>query len=163
MRAASTTDGLVLLGAETQTKPARPVSLSSTALSIGVGTIAALAYPKHPVLLFLGTSALASNVHAVATGNRTWKEAARRIGRHIVAAAGSLALPSNPAVGYVAGAIAGDLLLDGSGGGIIEEWAHYAGVEWAHYAGVQEERPAVEVIDVTPIPPDHQTTALVKR
>jgi hypothetical protein len=65
----------------------------------------------------------------VATGHREWKDAARRVGKHVVATAGALALPSHPAVGYVGAAVAADLLLDGKGGGLIEEFAHYAGIE----------------------------------
>ncbi len=87
---------------------------------------------SHPVLAFLGFSAVAGNAHAVATKERTWKQAAERVGRHVVAVAGSLAMPKHPVVGYVAGAVAADLLLDDDKhSGILDEWAHYAGVREA--------------------------------
>jgi len=121
-----TSHGFDLLGAEVP-KPA-PLSWGRGALALAAGAVGALLIPRHPVLTFLGAAALASNAHAVAVGDRTFKNAAKRMGRHVVATAGSLALPKYPAMGYVAGAIAGDLLLDGEGGGIIEEWADYEGV-----------------------------------
>lgn len=136
------TCGLDILGAEPAGGLTRPISVPSAAVSLAAGAIGALLSRKHPVLGFLGASALASNIHAVAAGDRTWKNAAKRIGKHVVAVAGSLAMPKHPAVGYVAGAVAGDLLLDGEGGGIVEEWAHYA--------GVREVPEKIEMIDVTP-------------
>lgn len=137
--------GLDFLGAELPIKPSAriPISLSAGAVALVAGAIGAAICRKHPVLAFLSASALASNAHALATKNRTLTEAGKRMGKHVVAVAGSLALQSHPAVGYIAGAVAADLLLDGTGGGIVEEWAHYAGVRDA------PER--VEIIDVTPI------------
>ncbi len=136
------TCGLDILGAEPAGGMVRQVSLSSTAVSLGVGALGAFLSKKHPVLGFLGASALASNIHAVAAGDRTWRNAGRRIGKHVMAVAGSLAMPKHPAVGYVAGAVAGDLLIDGDGSGIVEEWAHYA--------GVRDVPQKVEIVDVTP-------------
>lgn len=134
--------GLDILGAEPAGGLARPISWPSAAVSVGAGVVGALVSPKHPVLGFLSASALASNAHAVAAGDRTWRDAGRRIGKHVMAVAGSLAMPKHPAVGYVAGAVAGDLLIDGEGGGIVEEWAHYA--------GVREAPQKVDIVDVTP-------------
>lgn len=141
--------GLDILGADEIKNLARPISWSSTAVSAGVGVLGALAWRRHPVLGFLGASALASNVHAVAAGDRGWKAAGKRMGKHLVAVAGALALPSHPAVGYVAGAVAGELLLDGDGSGIVEEWAHYA--------GVRDAPQKIEILDATP-----RASALVK-
>lgn len=90
-------------------------------VSIVAGAIGASLVPSHPVLAFLNTAALAGNTHAVLKKERTVKDAAKRLGQHLVATAGSLAMPSYPAIGYVAGAIAADLLIDGKGGGIVEE------------------------------------------
>lgn len=118
--------GFDLLGAERAI--ARPMSFGRGALAIGAGLVGALLIRKHPVLAFLNAAALASNTHAVITNDRTVKGAIKRMGRHVVATAGSLALPKHPAMGYVAGAIAADLLIDDEGGGIIEEWADYEGV-----------------------------------
>ena len=135
--------GLDFLGTEPSAKPARiPMSLSGSAVAIGAGVIGAALWRKHPVLGFLGLSAFASNAHALATRNRSFGEAGKRMGKHFVAVAGSLALQSHPAVGYIAGAVAADLLLDGTGGGIVEEWAHYA--------GVRDEPQRVEIIDAAP-------------
>lgn len=120
-------DGIDLLGAE-PVLMARKVSLSRTVFAGLAGFIAAALTPKHPVLAFIGVGALASNAHAVATGDRTLKQAMRRMGRHVIATAGSLALPPFPLIGYGAGAVAGELLFDGEGGGIIEELLDYEGV-----------------------------------
>jgi len=133
--------GLDFLGGTQVAKPSRaPMSLSGNVVALGAGAVGAILWRRHPVLGFLGGSALASNVHALATKNRTFVEAGKRMGKHFVAVAGSLALPSHPAVGYVAGAVAGDLLLDGAGGGIIEEWAHFAGVQEPQH---------IEILDMT--------------
>lgn len=134
--------GLDTLGAEPAGGLHHPISWPSTVVSLGAGAVGALLSRKHPVLGFLGASALASNVHAVAAGDRTWRDAGRRIGKHVMAVAGSLAMPTHPAVGYVAGAVAGDLLIDGEGGGIVEEFAHYA--------GVREAPQKIEIVDMTP-------------
>lgn len=134
---------LDLLGAESPTQPVvhrhRPrLSLAGSLLSIGAGVVGSVLWRKHPVLGFLGASAVAGNVHAAATGDQTWREAGERMGRHVVATAGSLALPAHPALGYVAAAFAADLLLDDKGGGVFSEWAHH----------IAKREP--EVIDVTP-------------
>jgi hypothetical protein len=121
-----TINGFDYLGAEL-VKPA-PMSWGRGILALAAGALGAVLVPKHPMLAFLNTAALASNVHAVAKGERTAKDAIKRMGRHVVATAGSLALPKYPAMGYVAGAIAAELLIDGEGGGIIEEWSDYEGI-----------------------------------
>jgi len=118
-------DGLDLLGAEAP--PRLQMSLGRTLLALGAGAVGALLIPKHRVLGFLNASALASNTYAIAKKERSFKDAAKRMGRHVVATAGSLAMPNHPAIGYVAGAVAADLLIDGEGGGIIEEWSRYEG------------------------------------
>jgi hypothetical protein len=115
--------GLDYLGAVPLVQKPR-IQWGRTALTLAAGTIGALVFRKHPVLAFIDAAALASNTHAVITGDKTLKNAVRRMGCHVVATAGSLALPSYPAIGYVAGAIAGDLLLDGEGGGIVEQLTH---------------------------------------
>jgi hypothetical protein len=120
-------DAFDLLGAETPITP-KVMTWMRGALALGTGILGAVLIPKHPVLAFLNGAALASNVHAVATGDRKLADAGKRMGRHIVATASSLALPKYPAIGYVAGAIAADMLIDGEGGGIIEEWADYEGI-----------------------------------
>ena len=118
--------GFDLLGVETP--PKHPLPLQRSVIAVATGALGAVLMPKHPMLAFLGGAAVASNVHAAASGDRTWSDAVRRVGRHIVATAGSLALPKYPAIGYIAGAIAADLLIDGQGGGLIEEWTEYEGV-----------------------------------
>jgi hypothetical protein len=123
-----TFSGFDYLGAEpVKSKP--QLSVTRTTLALVAGAIGAYFVPKHPVLAFLNAGALASNLHAVSAGERTKTDAIKRMGRHIVATAGALAMPSHPAIGYIAGAIAGDLLIDGEGGGIIDEWAEYEGVK----------------------------------
>ena len=119
-------DGLDMLGAEPLTKPT--ISTTRTVIALAAGAVGAVLAPKHPVLAFLGTAALASNTHAVLKKDRSFKDACKRMGRHLVATAGSLAMPRYPAIGYIAGAVAGDLLIDGDGGGIIEEWTDYEGI-----------------------------------
>jgi hypothetical protein len=118
-------------------------------LALAAGALGAVLVPKHPVLAFLGTAAAASNAHAVMKRERSLKDAFKRMGRHLVATAGSLALPKYPAIGYIAGAVAGDLLLDGEGGGIIEEWTDYEGIR------------SGDIIDAEIV--NDNTKALVKR
>jgi len=103
----------------------KPMTWVRSVLAIGVGMLGAYLVPKHRVLGFLNAAALASNVHAVAANERTAKDAIKRMGRHVVATAGSLAMPSHRVIGYVAGAVAADLLIDGEGGGIIEDFARH--------------------------------------
>lgn len=132
-------DGFDMLGAEAPKPVVRSLSFSRTALALAAGAVGAALTPKHPVLAFLGVAAAASNAHAVVSGDRSLKDAIRRMGRHVVATAGSLSVPKYPAIAYVAGAVAGELLIDGEGGGIFEEWADYEGVK---------SRPRKDVIDV---------------
>jgi len=146
--------GLDLLGADVSAAPKQPLTLGRGAVAVAAGALGALVFRKHPALGFLNAAALASNVHAVATGEREGKDAVRRMGRHVVATAGSLALPGYPVIGYVAGAIAADLLIDGNGGGIIEEWADYEGVTDTRNRDIID----AEIVDVKP-----ETKALVKR
>jgi len=119
--------GFDMLGAE-ELRPSRQISWTRSAMAITAGAVAAVLVPTHPVLAFLDVAAAVSNAHAVAVGERTVKDAIKRMGRHVVATVGSLSVPKYPAMGYVAGAVAADLLIDGEGGGIIEEIADYEGV-----------------------------------
>lgn len=116
---------LEMLGAETVR--IRPVEMTrgNFAASVAGGFLGMILWPRHWLLGILGGSALGSNVHAVSTGRRTWKQAARRMGQHVVATAGSLAVPSHPAVAYAAAAVAADLVLDDEGHGLLSEWAHH--------------------------------------
>lgn len=118
-------DGFDILGAEL---PHRKLPVTRTLLALVAGALGAVTVKKHPVLAFLGTAALASNAHAVAVGERSIKQAVQRLGRHVVATAGSLSVPKYPAMGYVAGAVAADMLIDGEGGGLIEEFTDYEGI-----------------------------------
>lgn len=138
MARAAHTGGLDLLGAERR-RVVRPLSASSLAIAVGGGLIGCFAWRKHPVLGFMGGAALTANTHALIAGHRTWKDAATRVGQHVVATAGSLALPAHPAFGYVAAAVAADLLVDGKDGGIIEEWAHHAGADDSTIIDVEAE------------------------
>lgn len=119
--------GLDYLGAELAAP--QPIQFGRTALALAAGALAAVLSRKHPVLAFLGGAAVVSNTHAVLKGERTWKQAVNRMGKHVVASVASLSVPKYPALGYVAGAVAGDMLLDGEGGGIIEEFADYEGIK----------------------------------
>jgi hypothetical protein len=147
-------NGLDFLGAEVLPKPA-PLTWGRTTLALMSGVVGAIFFRKHPVLAFLNAGALASNIHAVATGDRSVKNAIKRMGRHLVSTAGSLALPNHPAMGYVAGAVAADLLIDDEGGGIIDEWADYEGISRSR----QQQRQ--DVIDAEFI--ETPQKALVKR
>jgi hypothetical protein len=129
--------GFDILGAELPRK-LQPLPAKRTMIALGAGVLGAVLVKKHPVLAFLGTAALASNVHAVAAGERTFKQAVQRMGRHVVATAGSLSVPKYPAMGYVAGAVAAEMFIDGEGGGLIEEFTDYEGIT---------SRPRGEVID----------------
>lgn len=118
--------GFDILGADV---PRPQLSWTRTTVALLAGTVGAIVVKKHPVLAFLGLSAAASNTHAVLSGERTLKAAIKRMGRHVVATAGSLSVPKYPAMGYVAGAVAADLLIDEEGGGIIEEFMNYEGIK----------------------------------
>jgi hypothetical protein len=116
--------GFDILGAT----PPRAITPQRTLLALAAGAVGAVLVKKHPMLAFLGSAALASNMHAVAVGERTLKQAIQRMGRHVVATAGSLSVPKYPAIGYIAGAVAADMFIDGEGGGIIEEFTDYEGI-----------------------------------
>jgi hypothetical protein len=146
--------GFDLLGAELPKTTSSGLSFSRSAVALGAGAVGAFVFRKHPMLAFLDAAALASNVHAVSQGERGWKDAVRRMGRHVVATAGSLAMPAFPAIGYVAGAVAADLLIDGQGGGIIEEWSRYEDVD----SEVGDDRDIIDAEIVT-----DNTKALVKK
>jgi hypothetical protein len=145
-----TFDGFDLLGAEA-VKPS--LSVKRLALAVTAGALGAVLVPKHPILAFFNGAALASNVLAVEEGERSWPDAFKRLGRHLVATAGSLALPKYPGIGYVAGAMAADLFIDREGGGIIEEWADFE--------GVAPTAPNDNIIDAEIV--SDNTKALVKR
>lgn len=117
---------LALLGADREVvrRKVRP-SISSAAVAVIGGAVGSALSGAHPVLGFLGGATVAGNAYGLARGDRTWKQAAERVGRHVVAAAGSLALPSHPVIGWCAGALAADLLMDEDDGGIIDEWVHH--------------------------------------
>lgn len=148
---------LELLGAETPPPrsklPARlrPVTRANLLASIAGGVAGLLAWRRHPVLGFLGGSVLANSTHDVATGERTWVQAGERVGQAVVATASSLALPSHPALGYVAGAVASSFLINEDGDGFLQEWAHRT-------RRLKADDPNVIDAEVTP-----PTTALVRR
>lgn len=149
-------DGLDLLGAELPTMTApRSTSWGRVALALGAGVVGMTVFRRHPVLAFLDSAALASNVHAVATKKSSVKEAVQNMGKHAVATAGALALPIAPWLGYLAGAVAGDLLIDGEGGGLVEEWLHYENIK----------KPTRSVIDAsfTEVPPDNSKALVVQK
>lgn len=151
--------GFDLLGAEVIKPAPKKFMWTRTALAVAAGAVAASVFKKNPVLAFIDTAAAVSNVHAVYTGERTWKQAAKRMGRHVVATVGSLSVPKYPAAGYVAGAVAGDLFFDGEGGGIFDELSDI------HANGNSNKKPDGDVIDAefTEITPDNNTKAMVKR
>lgn len=121
-------DGLSLLGADAAVN--RPQRQRVT-LAVAAAAVSALLFRKsHPVLAAIGGAALASNVHAVATGERSWKVAAKRLGRHAAAAAGSLAMPKYPAIGWLGAAAAANMLIAGEGDGVLDEWVGSAKHYW---------------------------------
>lgn len=146
--------GLDILGADTLPMGRPPMSLSvaqrELALSAGGGVLGLMLWRRHPILGLLTGFVLAGNAHSVATKNKTWWQAGKRVACHGVAVAGSLAVPEFPAMAYILTSVAANLLIDRKG--IAEEWEEF---RRGH-----EER---EIVDVTPVEPDHQTKALVKR
>lgn len=149
-------NGLDWLGAaEPKPRPKlRPVSKANLLAGLAGGLAGGVLWRKHPVLGVLGGYALTSSVHDVATGERTLTQAGERVGQAVVATAGSLALPSHPAIGYVAAAIAANLLIDEEGTGLLQEWAHRA--------KRLRDRPEVIDAEVVDVKPDNTTTALAK-
>ncbi len=104
------------------------------AITIGAGVVGAALWRAHPVLGFLGASGLASNAHGYASSRLTLKQTGVNVGQHLAAVAGSLALGSHPAIGYVAGMLAADLILDGRSTAAANEWTQRSGI-----AGVEPE------------------------
>jgi hypothetical protein len=151
---AAVSSGFDLLGAEALEPAPKKFVWTRSALAIAAGAVAASVFKRHPVLAFLDTAAAVSNAHAVYVGERTWRDAAKRMGRHVVATVGSLTVPKYPAAGYVAGAVAGDLLFDGEGGGIIDEIANYE--------GIKSSKPRGDVIDAEFTETKSPPNALVK-
>ena len=115
-------NGLELLGVERPSRrPSVQAILTRYLVAGGAGVIAAVYVPAHPVLAGLGTAAAVSNTYAAIQGERSWKQALTRMGGHVVATAGALALPAAPAIGWIAGAIAAELIFDGKGGGMLDD------------------------------------------
>ena len=112
---------LMILGAEYLEQPSRPWWQPLLAMAAG-GALAAALWRKHWLLAAILGTTIGRNAYGVVIKERTWETAGRNIGSQCVAIAGSLALPSHPAVGYLAGAVAGDVLIDGHGGGLLEQW-----------------------------------------
>jgi hypothetical protein len=116
-------EGLSLLGVErVPRKPSVAQIFTRYLVAAGAGALASVYVPSHPVLAAINTAAAVSNTYAAIQGERTWGKAATRMGRHVVATAGALALPVAPVVGWLAGAIAGELIFDGKGGGLLEDF-----------------------------------------
>lgn len=105
-----------------------PMPVQRSALALGSGILGALIFRKHPVLGFIGASTIAANADAAYRKDKTPREAVQRVGQYLVGIIGALALPQHPALAFVGGFIAADALIDGEGGGVIEEWAEYGGV-----------------------------------
>ena len=105
--------GLDVLGAEpiTTGNKERNAVIRSVA-SLVVGSLAASMIPKHPVLGFIGASAATYNLVSVAQKETMPRDATRNMLKHAVAITGSLTMKTHPVWGYLAGAIAGNLLLD---------------------------------------------------
>lgn len=120
--------GLDCLGAEPIGGLSRPSPMSSVAVPVGAGIIAAALVRKHPVLAFLSGSVLAGNAQELARGSRTWKDAGKRVVKHAAAVAGALAVPSHPAPAYVLSAIVAEVALGSEDDGIVRNWARFVGV-----------------------------------
>jgi hypothetical protein len=151
--------GLDMLGAEPASLQ-HSFSWSRGTIALVAGALGAFVFRRsHPVLAFLDFSALASNTHAVVAKERSWQDAGRRMGRHLIATAGSLAMPKHGLIGYLAGAVGADMLIDGEGGGVIEEWARYTGVGGSGDvidAEIVEEKPPAAMVAYRPRP--HSST-----
>lgn len=114
-------DGLNALGAEPiLTEPTTGSLVGRTAFSLLAGATAAALFNQRPVLAFIGGAAVAGNLFAFSQSERTGRQVVKNLGRHAVAIAGSLALPKYPAWGYIAGAVAGNLLLSDDEDGLFD-------------------------------------------
>ena len=109
-----------MLGAEVEIKD-RPWWQPLLASIAGAATVAAL-WKSHRNLGGMIGLVLGRNAFGVVVKDRTWQEAGRNVGQHVIATVGSLSIPSHPVMGWFAGAIAGDVLIDGHGGGLLEQW-----------------------------------------
>lgn len=90
--------------------------------SLGGGVLGAVLWRKHWLLATLLGTAAGRNIYGVYVKERDWKDGVRNMGQHLTATAGALALPTHPLVGYLAGAVAGEVLIDGKGNGLLEQW-----------------------------------------
>lgn len=112
--------GLDLLGADTpDTLARRRPLLSGSAVALGGGLVGIALSRAHPVLGFLAGSALANNAHAVACGERSPSEAARRVARHATAHVAALAIENHPAIAYVFTTAAFELVLSGNENNVL--------------------------------------------
>lgn len=102
--------------------------IAPIAITIGAGVVGAALWRSHPILGFLGASGLASNAHGYASSRLTLKQTGANVGQHLAAVAGSLALGSHPAIGYVAGMLAADLILDGRSVAATKDWTQRTGI-----------------------------------
>lgn len=107
-----------MLGAVSVVEPAKKESWGAVAATVAGGIGGMLLWSKfprvgkhHPVLGLLNGFALGGNIARVVTKDITPRKAAENIGAHLVATAGSLALPSHPLIGYLAGAAGSNLFL----------------------------------------------------
>lgn len=108
------TSGFDLLGVEPQPVAERSATKWRPLAAAAIGGIAgAVLWRSHPILGHLGGWALGRNIYGLATKERTLPQVGRALGSHAVATAASLSLPAYPVLGYIAGAVASDLLLSG--------------------------------------------------
>lgn len=87
----------------------------TTVAPVAAGILGAIMWPGHRILGGLAGLAVGRNAAGLASGNATVRDAVESLGAHAIATAGSLALPSYPAIGYIAGAAAGGLALSHEG------------------------------------------------
>lgn len=145
--------GLDVLGAD----PIVPENKERNAVirsvaSLVVGSLAASMIPKHPVLGFIGGSAVAYNLTSLAQKEQTPRDATRNILKHAVAITGSLTMKNHPVWGYLAGSIAGNLLLDDlRHDGILD-----------HVLPDKKKRDKRDVIDAEAVTVEPSSTALVQ-
>lgn len=83
-------------------------------VSIGGSLLGLVLWRAHPVLGFLGGAAIAGNAYELATRRQSVSQATRNLGTHAAAIAASLSVPAFPALAWIGGAVAADLLLPGT-------------------------------------------------
>jgi len=101
-------NGLLVLGAD---EPPRENNSLKLAAGLLGGVLLGALWGKHRALGVLNGFALGNNLSRIWLREISLRRGVENVGAHLVATAGSLALPSHPVIGYLAGALGGSMFI----------------------------------------------------